>query len=306
MAFVALGKQKEEKTVTINIGVDLDNVIAETSLYVAQLVAERHIPGFTVDHHTSWHLTDCTGLTHEQQESLYDDLHANLDKLIPVPGAQAALDKLTRDGHYIHILTHRPYAAGVATASWLHDNLIVHHKLTICEDKTTLIEGIDVLIDDSPDVACRAANNGTLVYLYNRPWNQNIPFHSNILRVNNWSDIRQRLKVDFPLKTSKTPPPIPEEDILAEAYRLTSGDRQRAYGHPYDDFSRTGRLWAALLDLEEPIPPHKVGMMMVCLKLSRLCHTPSSRDSILDCAGYARCTWLCVEQDVRDRGITSH
>ena len=100
---------------TIHIGVDLDNVIAEMSLYVAQLVAEHHIPGFTVDHHTSWHLTDCTGLTHEQQESLYDDLHANLDKLIPVPGAQATLDKLTRDGHYIHILTHRPYDTGVAT-----------------------------------------------------------------------------------------------------------------------------------------------------------------------------------------------
>lgn len=281
----------------LRLGIDLDNVIAETSQYVAGLVANYYIPLFTVDDWTSWHLTDCADITLPQQEHVFAQLHQNLDKLVPVPGARETLDKLSKAGHNLHILTHRPYDSGIATAEWLHDHYIVHNKLTICEDKTTLLSDIDVLIEDSPDVATKAALQGTLVYLFDRPWNQNLPYHYNILRVKNWTDILERLDFDFPTKVSKVPLPIPEEDILAEAYRLTSGDRQMAYGHPYDDFSRTGRLWAALLDLKDPIPAHKVAEMMMLVKMSRIETSPDSRDHAVDLAGYSRCLWLCRQRE---------
>ncbi len=32
-----------------------------------------------------------------------------------------------------------------------------------------------------------------------------------------------------------------------EAERLTKGDRQEAYGHPLDDYTRTGWLWTPIL-----------------------------------------------------------
>jgi nucleoside 2-deoxyribosyltransferase len=95
------------------------------------------------------------------------------------------------------------------------------------------------------------------------------------------------------------PTPIPptrekaQETVLQEADRLVSGDRQSAYGHPFDDFTRTGKLWAAILDLPE-VTPEQVALCMAALKISRLCHR-YKRDSAVDLAGYAKCLDLVVE-----------
>lgn len=37
------------------------------------------------------------------------------------------------------------------------------------------------------------------------------------------------------------------ETILQEAQRLVHGDRQGSYGHPLDDYTRTGTMWGAIL-----------------------------------------------------------
>lgn len=76
------------------------------------------------------------------------------------------------------------------------------------------------------------------------------------------------------------------ETVLQEADRLVSTDRQSHYGHPFDNFTQTGRLWAALLNIPD-ISPEMVANMMIALKLSRLCNSPK-RDSVVDIAGYAK------------------
>lgn len=73
--------------------------------------------------------------------------------------------------------------------------------------------------------------------------------------------------------------------ILETAARLVYGSRGQRYGSPYDDFSRTARMWSALFGIE--ITPHQVAMAMICVKLSRLTESPGHRDSIVDIAGYA-------------------
>lgn len=75
------------------------------------------------------------------------------------------------------------------------------------------------------------------------------------------------------------------ETILQEAQRLVYGDRQQDYGHPIEDFTRTGRMWAAILGLET-VTPEQVAMCMAALKISRECHRPK-RDNRTDLAGYA-------------------
>ena len=77
------------------------------------------------------------------------------------------------------------------------------------------------------------------------------------------------------------------ENILAEAERLVYGDRQTDYGHPKDDFTRTGRLWAAILGVTE-VTPTQVGLCMVAVKISRHCNSPK-RDNLVDGAGYFGC-----------------
>jgi hypothetical protein len=77
---------------------------------------------------------------------------------------------------------------------------------------------------------------------------------------------------------------LPEETVLEEAQRLIFGDRQAAYGHPFDDFTRTGRIWGAILGIPD-VPPELVGLCMVGVKLSREVNHPK-RDNRTDGAGY--------------------
>jgi hypothetical protein len=82
------------------------------------------------------------------------------------------------------------------------------------------------------------------------------------------------------------PYPSVPESILDEADRLVVCDRGKDYGHPFHDFSRTGKMWAAILGLEK-VEPEQVGLCMIALKMSRLCNS-YKRDSLVDIAGYAK------------------
>lgn len=78
--------------------------------------------------------------------------------------------------------------------------------------------------------------------------------------------------------------PIREESVLEEAQRLVHGDRGAAYGHPLDDFGRTGRMWGAILGIPD-VPPEAVALCMVAVKLSREVNHPK-RDNRVDGPGY--------------------
>ena len=75
-----------------------------------------------------------------------------------------------------------------------------------------------------------------------------------------------------------------DNSILTEAHRLVHGDRGDDYGHPYHDFSRTAKIWSAILDKE--VTPEQVALCMIGVKISRECNRPK-RDNRVDMAGYA-------------------
>lgn len=93
--------------------------------------------------------------------------------------------------------------------------------------------------------------------------------------------------LDYPVYDADTF--MPYEDVretpLEEAQRLVHGDRGKDYGHPIDDFTRSGKMWGAILG-SDPVPPEKVAMCMIAVKLSRECNAPK-RDNRVDIAGYA-------------------
>ncbi len=77
------------------------------------------------------------------------------------------------------------------------------------------------------------------------------------------------------------------ETVLEEAARLTSGVRDGIYGHPFDDWTRTAKLFSGILGF--PVTAEQAILCMCAVKISRLCASPGHRDSIVDLAGYARC-----------------
>ncbi len=84
------------------------------------------------------------------------------------------------------------------------------------------------------------------------------------------------------------------ESILEEAQRIVCGDRGDSYGHPYFDFVRTGKMWAAILGLPG-VTPEQVALCMVALKISRECNA-HKRDNPVDIAGYAQTLQMVVEK----------
>jgi hypothetical protein len=89
---------------------------------------------------------------------------------------------------------------------------------------------------------------------------------------------------------------VQEMNILEEANSIVHGDRQASYGHPLDDFSRTAKMWSAILGHE--VTPEQVGLCMCAVKISRQINTPK-RDNLVDLAGYAATVDMVVEEKAK-------
>lgn len=89
--------------------------------------------------------------------------------------------------------------------------------------------------------------------------------------------------------------------ILSEAASLVHGDRGANYGHPIHDFTRTGRMWGAILGIPD-VPPEKVALCMIAVKMSRECNS-SKRDNAVDIAGYAETLAMVRDRQQSPRGM---
>lgn len=77
-------------------------------------------------------------------------------------------------------------------------------------------------------------------------------------------------------------------EALREAARIISGDRNKQYGAPENNFERTAQIWSVILGI--PISNEDVAMMMVGLKMARYASKSGYQpDTWIDIAGYAGC-----------------
>ena len=90
--------------------------------------------------------------------------------------------------------------------------------------------------------------------------------------------------VEEQLKHLRQPADKEQSSILLEAQKLVHGKRNEDYGLPYHDFSRTAKIWSAILDKE--VTPEQEALCMIGVKMSRECDRPK-RATRVDMAGYA-------------------
>lgn len=77
-------------------------------------------------------------------------------------------------------------------------------------------------------------------------------------------------------------------EALREAAKIISGERNKQYGNPEDNFERTAKIWSVILGIE--ITNEDVAMMMVGLKVARYASKSGFQpDTWVDIAGYAAC-----------------
>ena len=80
-----------------------------------------------------------------------------------------------------------------------------------------------------------------------------------------------------------TTPMNDPRDIAAYAAELVSGERQAAYGHPLDNFTRAAQIWGVILGCE--VTPEQVSLCMVGMKIAREVNQ-TKPDTVVDGIGY--------------------
>ncbi len=125
-----------------------------------------------------------------------------------------------------------------------------------------------------------------------------------VLRLDGWQDSRgisdetifckrNGIPIDY---ADYRPELDKSETVLQEAQRLVYGDRGVSYGAPLDDFSRTAKMWGAILGVS--VSAEQVGLCMIAVKISRECNA-HKRDNLCDAAGYAATVQMVVEERAR-------
>lgn len=87
-------------------------------------------------------------------------------------------------------------------------------------------------------------------------------------------------------------------DMLDEVKRIVTSDRNSSYGEPEDNFKAIADIWSAQgVSIDgKAIQPHDVALMMAGMKLARLRHDPTNRDSWVDTAGYIACGYHATKK----------
>ena len=80
---------------------------------------------------------------------------------------------------------------------------------------------------------------------------------------------------------------VSRADILDRAKAIVTGEREKQYGKPEDNFAIIAELWGAYTGYK--FSPVDVAMMMALLKVARIKTGVGTVDSFVDLAGYAAC-----------------
>ena len=102
---------------------------------------------------------------------------------------------------------------------------------------------------------------------------------------------------DTPTATdTPTDTPTTRAEILDAAKKIVTGDREKQYGKPEDNFAVIARFWEVYLSerctdggAEVTLNPDDVAMLMALMKVARIMTGTFKGDSYIDACGYLAC-----------------
>ena len=98
--------------------------------------------------------------------------------------------------------------------------------------------------------------------------------------------------------------PKEQYNLLREAEKTITGDRQSDYGDKRQNFAQIAMIWQGILAPKlipgQFITPEDTALLMMGVKMARLSKSPDHVDSQLDIAGYAGC-FNIVQQEREEK-----
>lgn len=193
------------------IGVDLDEVLAETIQPLLMYHNNKYDTNLSRDQMYSYNFLEVWGGTREESiEKMYDFYASPYFKSIrPIDGSQEGVRRL-KEKHELIVVTARPEDIADETMNWLSEYFqdrfsdvyftnewvlagstwSTSSKLDIC-----LRLGVDVLVDDSLANSIQCASSGLTTLLLDCPWNQtdDLPLPLGVTRVYSWQEILEKI-----------------------------------------------------------------------------------------------------------------
>jgi len=172
------------------LGVDIDNVISLTDPALRKLIWNLFSIWLEQEQICHYDYSKC-GLTKEQELRVLEDFReVTCEELDVVPGAIEALTALNRRYRIILVTSRHPQLIE-KTKDWLRLKNIPHDLLIFEKDKHQTEHNFDFFIEDNADFAIALAETGVRTFLFDYPWNRNIPTPPNVTRVSGWGEVLQ-------------------------------------------------------------------------------------------------------------------
>ena len=200
--------------VTVRIGVDIDDVIAECAAPYLRAFAKEF--GLDLgDAALGWHLLDeFADISKEKKDEFRVNLYDGkfFGELECYPDCADALPRLVAAGYEVHFITARSERRRRITTEWLERKGLLRFATSLQlkpigdfvpraydasgsgEYKASVARrlSLDLFCEDDPIVARRLAEERVRVFLFDRPWNGELA-HPLVRRVRDWDEVVREL-----------------------------------------------------------------------------------------------------------------
>jgi hypothetical protein len=180
----------------MRIAIDIDSTLHHYWDTLSEIAVRRFGIELPYEEQFTWGITR---LKPEQLEICIEESHSEECILAgtPYPGAVETVRRWhERDGHYIHVTSHRDPHCAAATARWLRSVGLPFDDLCCSWDKISRCAelAIDVLIDDSPLNLLAALERGIAAATLAHPWNSDVCAEEDVLVAADWPELARGLE----------------------------------------------------------------------------------------------------------------
>jgi uncharacterized protein len=178
----------------MRIAIDVDSTLHHYWDVLSEISLRRFGVELPYDEQFTWGITR---LREDQLALCIEESHSDEQIMAgrPYPGAVETVRRWSREGHFIHVTSHRAASCAPATARWLASLGIPVDDLCCSFDKVSRCAelGIDVLIDDSPINLAAAIERDIATATILHPWNAELCDEEDVIAARDWAELDRLL-----------------------------------------------------------------------------------------------------------------